>query len=1193
MGETPTTLTIQGGPFLSGSSYLCNFTGLVSGLVPATFVSASTLTCDAPSSAVASPFDVLVQISLNSRIYATAGTLRYYTCSSTTCKACADPLHTACAWCVEESRCDTDANMGATCGSKVGAGLCPAITAVAPAAGAYTGGLNVALTGSGLGFSGTYECAFTGPKNGTFGAWQVFTPAAVQNAQAATCSTPVIPTEFLGPFEVSIRYNDTGSGSNILVSLAEFSFLDCRALQGCDECLAASRCAWCPIDGRCAFTGTGGCTNNKVVSSLANCPHITSVSPLAAQRGSETTITVRGQHLNDPDLSAFLRCQVDSASQLQAINTTAPGASEDIYRCKTNSLTPAGQEPFKFNIDVNGMFEYAKYLDVNGSYHIFDVYDCSGLKTCDACAGSVSNVCGWCSADSRCSSEAACSSLQTWAQYRCPRVTGLSRKAVDESAVGRNFELFVSHIDLLGSTPLACSFATPLFNVTTPVTSISPEDGRVTCDLGTSPSQAKAESEEIPDFTFFSVRDALAATASGASFAANAVVSLVHNNNPSKRFTTNAADAFFDPNANLEYVKCQPGAVPVLSCSAYLSRKAQQEGEDAANVPASEKVDSRCGWCLYDGYGGIASSCSPGFPLAEFQNTSSECATVMSIEPVEGPSTGSTQITISGTGFVQSDRLLCQFGNLFSATVFQSTTTITCVTPERSDLKSGSAASEFAVVLRKSNAGLRRDLDPDQYVIFATASQQISFTYNYVAPDKKSNLAWVAAPIIVALLIIAAAIFVLIFLRKRYRERKLTPPDYNKYAFSANSKLIREVPDAKRAGLDELALLLSEDNYALGLALADITTGADDDLLSRALIYAAYPNAFALDMLIKFIEVEVEDSQEEGELFRASSLACKMYTIYSKVVGVQYLWKTLARSIHTLDDAGQAEDRRQNAGNSTTPPSTGQVSMMDLGTLEVDPERLADKLEKEVDSTVLTDVTIYQYELLLKTGRIFKKVMDSVNAVPRELRIAAKRVKVLVSQKFTEREMDYKGVCAFFFLRFICPAVMTPQIYGVLEHPPGETSQRYFVLIAKTLQNLANGTLPSQKEAYMAKMDEFVIDNKDTLHRFIDTLCNIQEGSSSSSSDVTLDDNTVHNARDVRLAVSDDLYYSSLSFIHSHYMSHQNDVQEAFKNRHEEEFAQRLHETMTAIGPGDASSSTKKPSKKPKKSNQHKPSSSK
>jgi hypothetical protein len=61
--------------------------------------------------------------------------------------------------------------------------------------------------------------------------------------------------------------------------------------------------------------------------------------------------------------------------------------------------------------------------------------------------------------------------------------------------------------------------------------------------------------------------------------------------------------------------------------------------------------------------------------------------------------------------------------------------------------------------------------------------------------------------------------------------------------------------------------------------------------------------------------------------------------------------------------------------------------------------------------------------------------------------------------------------------------------------PPNETSQRYFVLLAKTLQNLANETLPGAKEEYMAKLNEFITKNIEPLHQWVDQVVSIDDES--------------------------------------------------------------------------------------------------
>jgi hypothetical protein len=45
-------------------------------------------------------------------------------------------------------------------------------------------------------------------------------------------------------------------------------------------------------------------------------------------------------------------------------------------------------------------------------------------------------------------------------------------------------------------------------------------------------------------------------------------------------------------------------------------------------------------------------------------------------------------------------------------------------------------------------------------------------------------------------------------------------------------------------------------------------------------------------------------------------------------------------------------------------------------------------------------------------------------------------------------------------------------------------AQRQLILISKVLQNLANDTMPGNKEEYMEKLNAFITSNKPTLERF-------------------------------------------------------------------------------------------------------------
>lgn len=75
-------------------------------------------------------------------------------------------------------------------------------------------------------------------------------------------------------------------------------------------------------------------------------------------------------------------------------------------------------------------------------------------------------------------------------------------------------------------------------------------------------------------------------------------------------------------------------------------------------------------------------------------------------------------------------------------------------------------------------------------------------------------------------------------------------------------------------------------------------------------------------------------------------------------------------------------------------------------------------------------------------------------------------------------------------MRFINPAIVTPQAYMLVDGVPAKNPRRTLTLIAKMLQNLANKPTQS-KEAYMATLNPFVETNKARMNGFLNSLCEV------------------------------------------------------------------------------------------------------
>jgi len=108
------------------------------------------------------------------------------------------------------------------------------------------------------------------------------------------------------------------------------------------------------------------------------------------------------------------------------------------------------------------------------------------------------------------------------------------------------------------------------------------------------------------------------------------------------------------------------------------------------------------------------------------------------------------------------------------------------------------------------------------------------------------------------------------------------------------------------------------------------------------------------------------------------------------------------------------------------------------------------------------------------------------------------------------------------FGRFICPALLAPHVHGLLEEPPNQNCQRYLILLSKTLQHLAYGTLPGRKEEFLQRLSEFITSNQEPLQNFLEQI-------------TTLPDN-LEEAREneFSIAIPSEVKYNSLAFTHHH-----------------------------------------------------------
>ncbi len=110
----------------------------------------------------------------------------------------------------------------------------------------------------------------------------------------------------------------------------------------------------------------------------------------------------------------------------------------------------------------------------------------------------------------------------------------------------------------------------------------------------------------------------------------------------------------------------------------------------------------------------------------------------------------------------------------------------------------------------------------------------------------------------------------------------------------------------------------------------------------------------------------------------------------------------------------------------------------------------------------------------------------------------------IVQERFPE--FSVKAIGSFFMLRFCCPSIVAPESFGIIEQTPNPDTRRVLVLVAKVLQNVANGVEFGFKESYMEPLNPFIRSNLTPTFAFFESLASPLEDETPHPISVTHED---------------------------------------------------------------------------------------
>lgn len=311
---------------------------------------------------------------------------------------------------------------------------------------------------------------------------------------------------------------------------------------------------------------------------------------------------------------------------------------------------------------------------------------------------------------------------------------------------------------------------------------------------------------------------------------------------------------------------------------------------------------------------------------------------------------------------------------------------------------------------------------------------------------------------------------------------------------------------------DETVVLMAKDYQVISEMLHKFTSGLTIQLaqtvpsklkyLSEKLMNIFQVSGQATQWLMALVEDEIDGIGKEIPHTRLR---------FSRRVGSNDSFESASEREITVRDMGKSLTGEANLlfrGNSLLTQAL-DFHMRRLGKEYLE-EVLLDKISEintinpdcEVDPSRLShgdDITKNWSQLITLTTGVWNAIAASAHRCPAELRQILKFIRAVADDRYGDflRTVPYTSVSGFLFLRFFCPAILNPKLFGLLRDHPRPKAQRTLTLIAKSLQVLANLSTFGQKEAWMEPMNRFLSSHRQSVKTFIDDVCALPAQSSS------------------------------------------------------------------------------------------------